>query len=65
MQTGALEAIDSHPLSLIHRYTYGSAFKGTPFPGFGVFLKLLDDTVVSPARPAERHALSMTQTSKD
>jgi len=45
LKTGALETIDSYPSTLIHGYTDGSAFKGTAFAGFGVFLKFPDCSV--------------------
>ena len=40
----ALETIDSYPASAIHAYTDGSAFKGTIFAGFGIYLKFPDRT---------------------
>ena len=40
----ALETIDSYPTSAIHAYTDGSAFKGTIFAGYGVFMKFPDST---------------------
>ena len=42
LKTGALETIDSYPPTMIQGYTDGSAFKGTTFAGFGVFLKFPD-----------------------
>ena len=45
LKTGALETIDSYPSTLIHGYTDGSAFQGTAFAGFGVFLKYPDCSV--------------------
>ena len=44
LRLSALETIDSYPLSAIHAYTDGSAFKGTTFAGFGVRLQFPDGT---------------------
>ena len=42
LKSCALETIDSYPPSAIHAYTDGSAFKGTTFAGYGIYLKLPD-----------------------
>ena len=44
LRFSAFETIDSYPSSVIHAYTDGSAFKGTTFAGFGVYLKFPDGT---------------------
>ena len=44
LRLSALETIYSYPSSAIHAYTDGSAFKGTTFAGFGVYLKFPDGT---------------------
>ena len=42
LRLSALETIDSYPLSAIHAFTDGPAFKGTTFAGFGVRLQFPD-----------------------
>ena len=44
LKLNSLETIDSYPTTSIHAYTDGSAFKGTTFAGFGVFLKFPDES---------------------
>ena len=44
LRFASFETIDSYPSSVIHAYTDGSAFKGTTFAGFGVYLKFPDGT---------------------
>ena len=43
LKLNSLETIDSYPTTSIHAYTDGSAFKGTTFAGFGVYLKFPEE----------------------
>ena len=66
LKTSALETIDSYPVSATHAYTDGSAFKGTKFAGYGVYLKYPDGDTYEACDPcgkdcsnydAELHAI--------
>ena len=51
LKTCAQETIDSYPATAAHAYTDGSAFKGTMYAGFGVFLKFPDGTTLKHSEP--------------
>ena len=44
LKTCALETIDSYPLSAVHVYTDGSAFRAIKFAGYGVLVEYPDGT---------------------
>ena len=44
LRSETMKTIDSYPDNWIHGYTDGSAFKGTAFAGFGVYLRFPDGT---------------------